>query len=289
MENNKNINKKSIKKSLNEFKEKKIKSYIKFHKIFLSIIIIINIILIVFIISYKSKISKIKLELNDNSSKRKSNYISTINDSANHKLVNILVRSISPLGNYHFSLIFENSEEVNNVKEMISIYKQLKEIYLLLIYQGKTDGDESKTIFELIKFYSNILMMVETKNGEKFGFFFNQAITPNKSGYFESNSYDCFIFSLKDKARYYAKVNKRTFEINKEFIFNIGNGDIEINHNYHRFGGNINFPFKSFYIPKNEGNIFNEINGKFEIKDIEIYLIMNEDYDYYDLRRIILS
>ena len=102
MENNKNINKKSIKKSLNEFKEKKIKSYIKFHKIFLSIIIIINIILIVFIISYKSKISKIKLELNDNSSKRKSNYISTINDSANHKLVNILVRSINPLGNYIF-------------------------------------------------------------------------------------------------------------------------------------------------------------------------------------------
>jgi hypothetical protein len=200
-----------------------------------------------------------------------------------------LVRSISPLGNYHFSLIFENSEEVDIVKEMISNYKQLKNIYLLLIYQGKTDSDESKTIFELIKFYSNILMMVETKNGEKFGFFFNQPITPNKSDYFESDSYDCFIFSLKDNAKYYAKVRKRTFEINKEFIFNIGNGDIEINHKYHSFGGNINFPFKSFYIPKNKGNIFNKMNGKFEIKDIEIYLIMNEDYDYYDLRRIILS
>ena len=288
MENNKNINKKSI-KSLNEFNEKNIKSCIKFHKIFLSIIIIINLILIIFIAAYKSKISKIKLELNVNSSKRKSNYISTINDSVNHKLVNILVRSISPLGNYHFSLIFENSEEVDIVKEMIRNYKQLKDIYLLLIYQGKNDSDESKKIFELIKFYSNILMMVETKNGEKFGFFFNQAVIPNKNGYFESDSYDCFIFSLKDKAKYYAKVKKRTFEINKDFIFNIGNGDIEINHNYHSFGGNIIFPFKSFYIPENKGNIFNKINGKFEIKDIEIYLIMNEDYDYYDLRRIILS
>jgi cell division protein FtsL len=291
MENNKNINKKSI-KSLNEFNEKKIKSYIKFHKIFLSIIIIINLVLIVFIAVYKSKISKIskmKLELNDNSSKRKTNYISTLSESANHKLVNILVRSISPLGNYHFSLIFENSEEVDIVKEMIRNYKQLKDIYLFLIYQGKTDSDDSKTIFELIKFYSNILMMVETGNGEKFGFFFNKAIIPNKNSYFESDSYDCFIFSLKDKAKYYAKVKKRTFEINKEFIFNIGNGDIEINHNYHRFGGNINFPFKSFYIPENKGNIFNKMNGKFEIKDIEIYLIMNEDYDYYDLRRIILS
>jgi cell division protein FtsL len=73
MEKNENINKKSI-KSLNEFNENKIKSYIKFHKIFLSIIIIINIILIAFIVVYKSKISKIKLELNDNSSKRYSNY-----------------------------------------------------------------------------------------------------------------------------------------------------------------------------------------------------------------------
>jgi len=288
MEKNENINKKSI-KSLNEFNENKIKSYIKFHKIFLSIIIIINLILIAFIVVYKSKISKFHLDLNVNLSKKKTNYISTITDSINHKLVNILVRSISPLGNYHFSLIFENSEEVDIVKEMIRNYKQLKEIYLLLIYQGKTDSDESKTIFELIKFYSNILMMVETKNGEKFGFFFNEAITPNKNGYFESDSYDCFIFSLKDKAKYYAKVNKRTFEINKEFAFNIGNGDIEINHNFHSFGGNINFPFKSFYIPENNGNIFNKINGKFDIKDIEIYLIMNEDYDYYDLRRIILS
>ena len=288
MEINENINKKSI-KSLKEFNENKIKSYIKFHKIFLSIIIMINLILIVFIAIYKAKICKFHLDLNANLSKKKTNYISTISDSINHKLVNILVRSISPLGNYHFSLIFEHSEEVDIVKEMIRNYKQLKEIYLFLIYQGKTDSDESKAIFELIKFYSNILMMVETKNGEKFGFFFNEAITPNKNGYFESDSYDCFIFSLKDKAKYYAKVNKRTFEINKEFAFNIGNGDIEINHNFHSFGGNINFPFKSFYIPENNGNIFNKINGKFDIKDIEIYLIMNEDYDYYDLRRIILS
>ena len=52
-------------------------------------------------------------------------------------------------------------------------------------------------------------------------------------------------------------------------------------------GGNINFPFKSFYIPKNAYNIFRKINGEIEIKDIEIYVVIYENYDYYDLRKVI--
>ena len=218
---------------------------------------------------------------------KKKNFISTINNSISHKLVNILAISMSSFGNFHFSLIFDNSEEVNLVKKIISYYKIKKEPNLLLIYQGYVDTDESPIILDIIKYYSNTLTIIKTKNEEKFGFFFDNAIIPNKQGFFESNSHKCFIFSFSDKINYDCKINNQNFNVNKDILFNIGNGDIEINHNFHTNGGKINFPFKSFNIPEDKDSLFKRINGYIDIQDIEIYVVINENYDYYDLRKII--
>ena len=283
MEKN-NINIKIINVSFNK---KTIKTYIKFHKILLSTIIIINIVLVFFIIVFKSKISEIKSKSFINSTKPKTNYISTINKPIHNKLVNIFAISMASCGNFHFSLIFENSDEVNMVKKAIGDFKIEKNPTLLLIYQGATDTDKSSTIFKTIKYYSNTLTLIETKNGEKFAFFFDDRIIPDKNESFESNNYYCFILSFKDKAKYYSKIGNKTFEVNREYLFNIGNGDIVINHNYHTHGGKINFLFKNFYILENKGDVFRKINGHIEIKDIEIYVVIFEDYDYYDLRKII--
>ena len=68
--------------------------------------------------------------------------------------------------------------------------------------------------------------------------------------------------------------NRETFAVNKNSLFNIGEGDIIINYNFLTNGGIINFPFKSFDIPRNFQNLFtNKNKGEFEIKDIEIYLL----------------
>lgn len=262
-----------------------LKSNINLHIIFLSILFITNIFLFSFIMLYKSKITNIKFKLNNNSlqlNKNQNNYIQ-------HKLVNIFATSMGVTGKFHFSLIFQLSEELNTVKGFVNTYKRLENPFLLLIYQGYVDSDKSTVVLDIIKYYTNILIIIETKNKQKFGFFFNGKIFPNKKDYFISNSHKCLLFSLSEKEKYYCNLKNRTFEVNNGKLFNIGDGDILINYNYHKYGGKINFPFKTFDIPENEGNIFKKLKGTFDIKDIEIYVVIDEKYDFYDLRKIMFS
>ena len=135
MEKNKeNMNIESI-KTLKEFHKKRINNNIKLHKIFLSMIILINIILIIFIIAYKTKIHDIQIKSQGKTSvlKEKTNYKTSMNDSISHKLVNIFTTSTNVIGNYHFSMVFETSEEVNMVKSFISSSTDIKSPSLLLI------------------------------------------------------------------------------------------------------------------------------------------------------------
>ena len=50
-----------------------------------------------------------------------------------------------------------------------------------------------------IKYFTSTLILIETKNGEKFGFFFEDEIYRNRNEYFESNNNKCFIFSIGRK------------------------------------------------------------------------------------------
>ena len=266
-----NMNPESI-KLLKEFNKKQVESNIKLHKFFLSMIIIVNIILVIFIIMYKLKISLIKSKSDINSLvlKDKTDYITSVYGSINHKLTNILAISLNTYGNFHFSMIFENSNEVNFVKEIIFKNEVRMQFSLLLIYQELADSDDSQKLLDIISNFSNILILIETKNGEKFGFFFKDEIYPNKDGYFESYSKKCFLFSIGSKEKYDCSINA-VFEVNKDTLFNIGNGDIEIADTFKTNGGNINFPFKSFYVNKIKDSIFNKLNGHFEIQEMEIY------------------
>ena len=268
-----NLNPESI-KSLKEFNKKLVESNIKLHKVFLSMIIIVNIILVIFIIIYKLKISliKSKSDINSLTLKDKSDYITSAYDSINHKLTNIFAISMNTYGNFHFSMIFENSNEVNFVKEIIG-YKI--PFSLLLIYQVQSDSDDSQILLDIINNFSDVLILIETKNGEKFGYFFKDEIYPNEDGYFESDNDKCFLFSIGSKEKYNCGLFAN-FEVNKDTLFNIGNGDIEIEHNFMTNGGSINFPFKSFYINENKDSIFKKLNGHFEIQEMEIYIIQDD-------------
>ena len=166
MEKNKeNMNPESI-KTLKEFHKKRINNNIKLHKIFLSMTILINIILIIFIIAYKTKIHDIQIKSQGNASvlKEKTNYKTSINNSILHKLVNIFTISMNFFGNYHFSMVFETSEEVNMVKSFISSSTDIKSPSLLLIYQDVADSDDSQKILESIDYCFDILIIMENKN-----------------------------------------------------------------------------------------------------------------------------
>ena len=272
-----NMNPESI-KSLREFNKKQVESNIKLHKVFLSMVIVVNIILVIFIIIYKLKISSIKSKSDINSLNLKENtdYISSVYVSIMHKLTNIFAISMNTYGNFHFSMIFENSDEVNFVKEILSINEVKEESSLLLIYQEQADSDDSRILLDIINNFSKILILIETKNGEKFGFFFEDEIYPNRDGFFESDSNRCFIFSIESKEKYNCAPKGVMLEVNKDNLFNIGNGDIEIDHDFMTYGGNINFPFQSFDIAEAKDSIFNKLNGYFEIQEMEIYIIYDD-------------
>ena len=275
MKKNENMNPDSV-KSLKEFREKQIKTNKKLHIIFLSMITIINICLINFIIMYKKKISQIKFisSIRSTTISKDQKAITFQQNSLYHKLINIFAVSYNVYGNTHFSMLFEKSEEVNMVKNHIAEFSQIDNPILRFIYQGGSDTDNSKILLDSISYLEKSLFVFGTNDdNNKFGFFFEKLIYPNNEGYFESETDRCFIFSFQNKEKYPCLNNKKTFEINKNNLLNIGDGDIIINHDFLIEGGIINFPFKSFDIEENKENVFKKLNGKFEIRDIEIYVI----------------
>ena len=274
MKKNESMNKESV-QSLRKFNLKQIQSNIRLHIIFLSIVIIVNICLIVFIIIYKNKISQIKLK----SSKRhkiidegKKN-ITTFTNTIEHKIVNIFAISMNTYGNLHFSMLFDKSEEVKMAKKFVQEFTQIDEPTMILLYQGINDSDKTNVILSLISSFPNLLMIIGVRNGNKFGFFFQETIILNSKKSFDSYSKKCFIFSFVTKQMYNCIGKGKKIEINKNNLFNIGDGDIVINYNFRTNGGIINFPFKSFEIPKNDENAFIGQNGEFQILDIELYAL----------------
>ena len=188
IKNNEKMNPESI-KSLKEFNKKQVQSNIKLHKIFLLMVIVIIIFLFGFVVLYNSKISDIKskMEIHTSKIRENENYISSLDNIYSHKLVNIFAISVNIFGNYRFSLIFDTSEEVKNTKNLISSFTNIENPSLDLIYQGIYDGDDTKVIMFLIRYLSHILIIVETRNEEKFGFFFN-----DKIDYEEDEEYEYF-------------------------------------------------------------------------------------------------
>jgi len=277
---NEKMNPESI-KSLKEFNKKRIQSNITIHKSFLSMIIIINIFLIGFIFIYKTKISDIKSKMETHSLKLREDekYISSLDIIYSNKLVNIFAISLNIYGNYHFSMIFDTSEEVEYVKNLISSFTEIENPLIDLQYQGVYDGFDSEKIMFLIKYSISLLIIVEARNGEKFGFFFNEFIDYEEDEgyeYFNSKNNSCFLFSLNYKEKYNCNSKgKTTFEINGLGLFNIGNEDIIIYHDFNTDGGKINFPFESFDIKESDlgYKMFKNLTNHFDYFDIEIYSV----------------
>lgn len=189
------------------------------------------------------------------------------------------IASIGSFGAFRFSFIFDKSEQFQNVKKIIYDYKKeagdkvpnIDKVSTFFMYQGVTDTDDSITFIEKISYFKDIIIMIHTLNGEKFGIFHKGEITPNNKHKFDSDCKDVFLFTLNNNKIFKFKGKKNSFHLNKDKFLSLGDDELVIYNDYFNQGGYIDFPLKSFDFSTVNNNILTKENGKFQIKNVEVF------------------
>ena len=278
-----NINEDSY-RTLKIYRQNQIKANIRLHLIFILLLFIIDIGLIIFIIIYKIKLSSLKYKTSEDSNMINSNkdFIDKNQNMITNKYLNIVAQS--PQETIRFSLSLDNSQEVNKIKNnIIKFYKENKNINLDInkfsmkfIYQAVMEGDTYTDIKNKINMYSNIFILFEAEEENKFGFFLEeQILLDNKHG-FEYNGNNCFIMSFQHEGIFKCIGDKNKLRIKDEDnLLLIGEDDIIIKNKFLFFEEKrsmVNFPFKAFDVSTINKNIFTNNNENiFNTLAVEIF------------------
>ena len=278
-----NINEDSY-RTLKIYRQNQIKANIRLHLISILLLFIIDIGLIIFIIIYKIKLSSLKYKTSQDSNMINSNkdFIDKNQNMITNKYLNIVAQS--PQETIRFSLSLDNSQEVNKIKNnIIKFYKENKNINLDInkfsmkfIYQAVMEGDTYTDIKNKINMYSNIFILFEAEEENKFGFFLEeQILLDNKHG-FEYNGNNCFIMSFQHEGIFKCIGDKNKLRIKDEDnLLLIGEDDIIIKNKFLFFEEKrsmVNFPFKAFDVSTINQNIFTNNNENiFNTLAVEIF------------------
>ena len=275
---NNNINEESI-HSLQDFRKKQIITNIRYHIIFLTLLIIINIGLTIFIIFYKSKINSLKSKTSSyyNQIDKGDATISNLNTVLTHKLVNMGL--LNQYGLIRFSFIFEKSDEFKTVQNVIYDYRkevEKREVPIeyrstFLLFEGMMDNYD-KFLYRVAYFW-NLAIFIETLENKKFGIFLSDIIAPIKENEFQTESKNIIMYSFDTKKKYnYIGDGKKVLSINKDGkMLVVGDDELIIYDDFYMNGGEINFPMKSFDFSTVNSNVLTGENGKFSIKNIEAF------------------
>lgn len=296
-----NINEDSY-RTLKIYRQNQIKANIRLHLIFILLLFIIDIGLIIFIIIYKIKLSSLKYKTSQDSNMINSNkdFIDKNQNMITNKYLNIVAQS--PQETIRFSLSLDNSQEVNKIKNnIIKFYKENKNINLDInkfsmkfIYQAVMEGDTYTDIKNKINMYSNIFILFEAEEENKFGFFLEeQILLDNKHG-FEYNGNNCFIMSFQHEGIFKCIGDKNKLRIKDEDnLLLIGEDDIIIKNKFLFFEEKrsmVNFPFKAFDVStinqniftNNNENIFNTLAMEIFSFDIKKFFCLNIKYSKFN-------
>lgn len=275
---NNNINEESI-HSLQDFRKKQIITNIRYHIIFLTLLIIINIGLTIFIIFYKSKINSLKSKTSSyyNQIDKGDATISNLNTVLTHKLVNMGL--LNQYGLIRFSFIFEKSDEFKTVQNVIYDYRkevEKREVPIeyrstFLLFEGMMDNYDK--FLDRVSYFWNLAIFIETLENKKFGIFLSDIIAPIKENQFQTESKNIIMYSFDTKKKYnYIGDGKKVLSINKDGkMLVVGDDELIIYDDFYMNGGEINFPMKSFDFSTVNSNVLTGENGKFSIKNIEAF------------------
>jgi hypothetical protein len=275
---NNNINEESI-HSLQDFRKKQITTNIRYHIIFLALLIIINIGLTIFIIFYKSKINSLKSKTSSyyNQIDKGDATISNLNTVLTHKLVNMGL--LNQYGLIRFSFIFEKSDEFKTVQNVIYDYRkevEKREVPIeyrstFLLFEGMMDNYDK--FLDRVAYFWNLAIFIETLENKKFGIFLSDIIAPIKENQFQTESKNIIMYSFDTKKKYnYIGDGKKVLSINKDGkMLVVGDDELIIYDDFYMNGGEINFPMKSFDFSTVNSNVLTGENGKFSIKNIEAF------------------
>ena len=275
---NNNINEESI-HSLQDFRKKQIITNIRYHIIFLTLLIIINIGLTIFIIFYKSKINSLKSKTSSyyNQIDKGDATISNLNTVLTHKLVNMGL--LNQYGLIRFSFIFEKSDEFKTVQNVIYDYRkevEKREVPIeyrstFLLFEGMMDNYD--TFLDRVSYFWNLAIFIETLENKKFGIFLSDIIAPIKENEFQTESKNIIMYSFDTKKKYnYIGDGKKVLSINKDGkMLVVGDDELIIYDDFYMNGGEINFPMKSFDFSTVNSNVLTGENDKFSIKNIEAF------------------
>ena len=275
---NNNINEESI-HSLQDFRKKQIITNIRYHIIFLTLLIIINIGLTIFIIFYKSKINSLKSKTSSyyNQIDKGDATISNLNTVLTHKLVNMGL--LNQYGLIRFSFIFEKSDEFKTVQNVIYDYRkevEKREVPIeyrstFLLFEGMMDNYDK--FLDRVAYFWNLAIFIETLENKKFGIFLSDIIAPIKENQFQTESKNIIMYSFDTKKKYnYIGDGKKVLSINKDGkMLVVGDDELIIYDDFYMNGGEINFPMKSFDFSTVNSNVLTGENGKFSIKNIEAF------------------
>ena len=275
---NNNINEESI-HSLQDFRKKQIITNIRYHIIFLTLLIIINIGLTIFIIFYKSKINSLKSKTSSyyNQIDKGDATISNLNTVLTHKLVNMGL--LNQYGLIRFSFVFETSDEFKTVQNVIYDYRkevEKREVPIeyrstFLLFEGMMDNYDK--FLDRVSYFWNLAIFIETLENKKFGIFLSDIIAPIKENEFQTESKNIIMYSFDTKKKYnYIGDGKKVLSINKDGkMLVVGDEELIIYDDFYMNGGEINFPMKSFDFSTVNSNVLTGENGKFSIKNIEAF------------------
>ena len=275
------------KNAITDYNTKKLLMNIMYYKIFLGMCILANIGLFIFIFIYQSKINEIECLTNSYSSQssQKDKLYNELQSNIDNKLTNLI--AVSERRNLFFSYSFLNQSEFDFVKNIIVEYH--KNVYfnfimidinykIKMIYQSMSDYFNYVDLVNLLKFRNNMLLIVNSLEDEKFGIFLDDKIIFDKKYTFTSEIKHMILFSFNQRKviKYIGNESGLKIDDKSEAIFIVGNDEIIINNYFYNFGGCINYPLNSF--EKIEGNNFINLNGNFDIKNVEIFEIDFNSY-----------
>ena len=152
----------------------------------------------------KDKDKKIQLNKSINSvnSEQKSKKENNLNEMLNFFLQNLEKNKKSNLPEFNEesllekSTILQNSEEEKLIKDMISNFKSKK---FRLLFRATRDGDSANKFHSICDNYKNLIVLIETIKGYRFGGFTSNKFKGYSHYKFDNNA---FLFSLDNKKVY---------------------------------------------------------------------------------------